>query len=261
MSDVRSRAQSAAIGADSRRAVRRRRHAVPPAPGARADGGRAGAALQPRTGRRRLALRAAGRDAARLPHVREELRALGRTATLARRPAVHRRPLRARPSRRATCGDWSRNGCSTGPLKYLRHVRRRDVVSLVDALGRPRHPARRAVRLSGGRESSMALGLARCVFAATLRRPTRAINAFKPHPRGLLRACELWGLSPAGGSLCRGSSGSRFGRGRRPPACAATSCTVGGGVRTAAGSRIRHGRLHVCLCRLEELAAARSPTA
>jgi HAD superfamily hydrolase (TIGR01549 family) len=81
------------------------------------------------------------------------------------------------------------------PTKYLRHARRRKVIALVAAL------ARRGVRLGvlsdyPAARKLDALGLG-SLFALQLCTTDPDINAFKPHPRGLLRACERWNLSPA----------------------------------------------------------------
>ena len=126
--------------------------------------------------------------------VREELRAIGHTALsladlqyeeTAARTAV------APGDVRRLVEEWMLDR----PNKYLRHARRRNVVSLIDAL------AGRGIRLGvfsdyPAERKLDGLGLGG-VFSLTLCATDPEINAFKPHPRGLLRACELWRLSPA----------------------------------------------------------------
>lgn len=81
------------------------------------------------------------------------------------------------------------------PLKYLRFCRAKGLDPLLDFLDSRQvavgvfsdYPA--AAKLE-------ALGLGRR-FSPVLCASDADINAFKPHPRGFLRACETWGLSPA----------------------------------------------------------------
>jgi HAD superfamily hydrolase (TIGR01549 family) len=80
------------------------------------------------------------------------------------------------------------------PLKYLRAARRRAVDSLLHSLTRQGvlvgalsdYPP--AAKLE-------ALGLAPH-FSLAVCTTDSAINAFKPHPRGFLHACSIWGVAP-----------------------------------------------------------------
>jgi HAD superfamily hydrolase (TIGR01549 family) len=81
------------------------------------------------------------------------------------------------------------------PTKYLHRARRREVVAAVDML------ARQKIHLGVLSDYPVdgkldALGLSHA-FPLRLCTTNADINAFKPHPRGLLRACERWGLRPA----------------------------------------------------------------
>lgn len=90
----------------------------------------------------------------------------------------------------AVVGEWMHSR----PLKYLRIARRRglrDLLGLLEARGilvgaLSDYPAR---------EKLEALGIARS-FSLVLSTTDPEINAFKPHPRGFTRACELWGIRP-----------------------------------------------------------------
>ncbi len=81
------------------------------------------------------------------------------------------------------------------PLKYLPVCRRSKVTEfLAGAAGQgldigvfSDYPVREKIE---------ALGLSKWVKLA-LSATDKEINAFKPHPRGFLRACEVWGLSPS----------------------------------------------------------------
>ena len=81
------------------------------------------------------------------------------------------------------------------PLKYLQFCRRPGVPDLLDRLGRA---GIRAGILSDypAAEKLRALGL-EGRFAPVLCATDREIGAFKPSPRGFLRACEVWRLAPA----------------------------------------------------------------
>ena len=80
------------------------------------------------------------------------------------------------------------------PLKYLKLCRRRGVEAFFDFLQRQHiligvfsdYPATDKLR---------ALGLASAV-SLTLCATDPDINALKPHPKGFLRACTLWGVPP-----------------------------------------------------------------
>ena len=91
---------------------------------------------------------------------------------------------------REVIGDWIFNR----PLPYLRFVRRSGVEELLDALERQRL---RIGALSDYPTDAKleALGVA-SRFSVRLCTTDRTINAFKPHPRGFLVACEHWGLAP-----------------------------------------------------------------
>jgi HAD superfamily hydrolase (TIGR01549 family) len=80
------------------------------------------------------------------------------------------------------------------PLKYLRLLRSPGVAEVLDLLDRAQVPAGilsdypaaaklRALDLDGR-------------FSPVLTSSDPAINVFKPHPRGFLRACECWNLPP-----------------------------------------------------------------
>jgi HAD superfamily hydrolase (TIGR01549 family) len=80
------------------------------------------------------------------------------------------------------------------PLKYLRWCRRRGLVALLSRL------EQRGMRLGvlsdyPSRDKLAALGVDG-FFGLVLCTTDGEINALKPHPRGFLRACEQWRLSP-----------------------------------------------------------------
>jgi HAD superfamily hydrolase (TIGR01549 family) len=80
------------------------------------------------------------------------------------------------------------------PLKYLRLARRRQTSSLVAGLLARGVPI--GVLSDYAPEAKLAaLGFAGA-FAPALCTSHPSINALKPHPRGFLRACEVWGLTP-----------------------------------------------------------------
>jgi HAD superfamily hydrolase (TIGR01549 family) len=126
--------------------------------------------------------------------VREELRTVGHAPLALADLQFEETAIRtnvAPDEVRRLVDEWMLNR----PNKYLWHARRRNVVSLVAGL------AGTGVRLGAfsdypAERKLEALGL-RGLFGLTLCATDPGINAFKPHPRGLLRACELWGLSPA----------------------------------------------------------------
>jgi putative hydrolase of the HAD superfamily len=125
--------------------------------------------------------------------VHEELRALG----------VGDQPLAAHQIARtagdlglevaaveATVAEWM----VQRPLKYLRWCRRRGLLRLLATL--------RANGLQLGVLSDYEPGPklqaleAWSYFSLALCTTDSDVNALKPHPRGFLRACELWGLGP-----------------------------------------------------------------
>jgi HAD superfamily hydrolase (TIGR01549 family) len=81
------------------------------------------------------------------------------------------------------------------PLKYLQFCRASGIVGLLDLLERSQvkmgvlsdYPAEAKLR---------ALGL-HGRFSPVLSATDAEIDAFKPSPRGYLRACEIWGLPPS----------------------------------------------------------------
>jgi putative hydrolase of the HAD superfamily len=126
--------------------------------------------------------------------VREELRARGRQSaslsTLQFEEPAHR--IGEPPELIASLvNEWM----FRRPVKYLHASRRRRVMAL---LGRLRADGVRLGMLSDypADDKLRALGLADA-FALVLCTTDPDINAFKPHPRGFLRACEHWGLAPA----------------------------------------------------------------
>jgi HAD superfamily hydrolase (TIGR01549 family) len=90
---------------------------------------------------------------------------------------------------------WVREWIHERPLRYLRRLRAPGLVELLDALAErgvragvfsdyPAHAKLEALGVDGR-------------FDPVLCATDREIGAFKPNPRGFLRACELWGLAPA----------------------------------------------------------------
>jgi phosphoglycolate phosphatase/putative hydrolase of the HAD superfamily len=80
------------------------------------------------------------------------------------------------------------------PLPYLHSARRSGLDALLTGL------EERGIRVGAlsdypARAKLDALDVARH-FSLSLCTTDRSINAFKPHPRGYLAACELWGLAP-----------------------------------------------------------------
>lgn len=125
--------------------------------------------------------------------VREELRASGRSdasldglqfALTARRTDVDTAAVRA------IVDEW----IFTRPLRHVRRFRRAGLVPALAALERAGiqagvfsdYPTRAKVD---------ALGLTRAISVHVCATDAQ-VNAFKPHPRGFLTACELWRLSP-----------------------------------------------------------------
>jgi len=125
--------------------------------------------------------------------VREELRA-GRFDRPLERLQFERAAARAgvgADEMERIVGEW----ILARPLRYLRLCRRRGAVALLG------HLAARGVRTGVFSDYPVAakleaLGLAGWM-SASLCATDPEIDAFKPHPRGFLRACEIWGLDPA----------------------------------------------------------------
>ena len=126
-------------------------------------------------------------------HVREELRARGAVseplADLQYTAAADRAGVDADEMRRIV-SEW----IYRRPLKYLTRVRRHATVDVLSGL--------RARGLQVGvfsdypaMDKLTAMGLRPHVTLA-LDATDERVNAFKPHPRGLLAACEAWGLAP-----------------------------------------------------------------
>jgi HAD superfamily hydrolase (TIGR01549 family) len=125
--------------------------------------------------------------------VREELRAAGssedrlETAQFARTAA---RVARDEHAVRQIVEEW----IFQRPHKHMRWTRRGGVIRLLTRL------AEREIQTGvlsdyPSRDKLRALGLADR-FSVVLCTTDPDINAFKPHPRGFLRACEIWGLTP-----------------------------------------------------------------
>jgi len=81
------------------------------------------------------------------------------------------------------------------PLKYLQVCRQRGVVEFFSSM------VAQGVQIGifsdyPVQEKIEALGLSKWV-KLRLCATDKEVNAFKPHPQGFWRACELWGLSPA----------------------------------------------------------------
>ena len=80
------------------------------------------------------------------------------------------------------------------PLKWLRWVRRPGLLPLLDHLQATRTRCGVFSDYPAG-DKLAALGVSRH-FDLALSAVDPEIEAFKPHPRGFIRACEKWGLSP-----------------------------------------------------------------
>ena len=134
-----------------------------------------------------------GRAIAEFRKVREELRALGAPSSplveLQYRETARRAGVTAGEVE-ATVSEWM----FSRPLKYVARAPRSRVASFLIA-------ARRAGLLIGAlsdypvADKLAALGLSD-YFSLRLCTTDREINALKPHPRGFLEACRVWGLSP-----------------------------------------------------------------
>jgi len=150
-------------------------------------------AMAPLIGQSFVRAREVIRTVSEFRRVREELRTLGwpvyPLATLQFRETARRVGLDAGEVEH-TISEWM----FTRPLKYLPRSKRRGVDSFLET-------ARRGGLLVGAlsdypvSEKVAALGLSHH-FSLTLCTTDAAINALKPHPRGFLEACRLWGLDP-----------------------------------------------------------------
>jgi HAD superfamily hydrolase (TIGR01549 family) len=125
--------------------------------------------------------------------VREELRTIGAGAESLDRLQYRTAASRAGVEPRfveGLVGEWM----IRRPLRYVRLARRADLIETLAAL------RERGVRVGvfsdyPTREKVDALGLSSWTdlqVCAT----DEAVNAFKPHPRGFLHACERWGVPP-----------------------------------------------------------------
>lgn len=147
-----------------------------------------------------MPLRAGPRTAARtlrrlraFRSVREELRGLGRAAEPLEEVqyAEPARRLRDDPGElRATVLEWMHRR----PLRHLLACSRPELAGFLEAA------ERRGLELGvfsdyPADEKLVALGL-QGRFSLSLCATQPEINAFKPHPRGFERACELWNLEP-----------------------------------------------------------------
>ena len=126
--------------------------------------------------------------------VREELRDLGAAeAPLPRlqyQLAAERQQMRV-DEVEAAVSEW----IYRRPLKYLRRCRRAGIESLLGYLGSRGIPAG-VFSDYPAREKLHALHLAETISLIACATDAE-INAFKPHPRGFIWACERWGLEPS----------------------------------------------------------------
>jgi HAD superfamily hydrolase (TIGR01549 family) len=126
--------------------------------------------------------------------VREELRGLGAAeAPLARlqfQRAADRLQMEV-DEVEAAIAEW----IFQRPLKYLRRCRRAGIESLLGYLASRGIPAG-VFSDYPAREKLEALHLAETISLIACATDAE-INAFKPHPRGFLWACERWGLEPS----------------------------------------------------------------
>jgi HAD superfamily hydrolase (TIGR01549 family) len=126
--------------------------------------------------------------------VREELRGLGAAEALLdrlqfQRPA-DRLQIKAEDVE-AAVSEW----IFQRPLKYLRPCRRAGVESLLGYLASRGIPAG-VFSDYPPREKLQALRVAEKISLVACATDAE-INAFKPHPRGFVWACERWGLEPS----------------------------------------------------------------
>lgn len=125
--------------------------------------------------------------------MREELRHLGNPSEVLDELQYHQAAVAVgvEPTevKRIVC-EWMYHR----PLKYLKLCRRKGVMAFCA------EAQRRGIKLGvfsdyPAQEKLKALGLGSYV-QLVLCSTDKEINAFKPHPRGYLRACEQWGLQP-----------------------------------------------------------------
>jgi HAD superfamily hydrolase (TIGR01549 family) len=111
------------------------------------------------------------------------------------------------------------------PLKYLQFCRVNGLDRLLELFKRA--GVRAGVLSDYPAEAKLlALGLAGC-FSPVLHAGDPAIGAFKPSPRGYLRACEIWDLSPSDVVYV----GDRVNVDATGAAAAGMSCVIVGGAR------------------------------
>lgn len=125
--------------------------------------------------------------------VREELRALGRSDQPLER-LQYEEPARRLGDDAAELERTVHEWMHRRPLRHLNACRQSGLPELLGEL------AERGIALGvfsdyPAREKLAALGLDE-PFELILCATDAEVNAFKPHPRGFLHACELWGLSP-----------------------------------------------------------------
>ena len=126
--------------------------------------------------------------------VREDLRALGQADEPLARLQFERAAIAADvpvPEIESAVAEW----IYRRPLKYLPRVVRAGMREVLEEI------SARGVRVGAFsdypvEEKLDAMGL-RKAMTVTLDATAPFINAFKPHPRGLILACERWNLSPA----------------------------------------------------------------
>jgi len=80
------------------------------------------------------------------------------------------------------------------PLKHLRRLVPRELTALLDTLEMRR--LRLGVLSDYPAASKLEAMRIRERFSLALSTADPSINAFKPHPKGFLRACDLWGVTP-----------------------------------------------------------------
>lgn len=126
--------------------------------------------------------------------VREELRELGASReSLWELQFVHTgRHLDIEP---AAVADAVSEWVLQRPLKYLRVCRRYGIDTLFSFLENNSLAVGLFSDYPAG-EKLRALKLSECKIWPVLCATDSQVNAFKPHPKGFLRACALWGLAP-----------------------------------------------------------------
>jgi HAD superfamily hydrolase (TIGR01549 family) len=124
---------------------------------------------------------------------REELRSVSDASLLLEELQFERTSARvgiAIHEVRAVVDEW----IMERPLKHLSRVRRRGLTALLETL------AERGIQIGALSDyptdaKLRALGVAK-YFSLGLCTTDRAVNAFKPHPKGFRQACEAWGVAP-----------------------------------------------------------------